>query len=683
MPAILSRTAALIAMLLPLCAGLAADVQRDFSVVLVGNSAGTMTLRQASDEAVTIAWEFNDRGRGPDVTAAWTLDEAGRPAALTISGVDYMKAGVEESLETVDGILCWTSAADSGRSAEPGFYVSLDGPPGELWLLARALIGDEDQVLPLLPDGEARLERVGTHTFDGGLELEQVEIHGLGFEPQTVWLDEQGELFAVISGWLGVIRESHESRVPALNEIQDERRRHRFRALAERSRTIPRQQVLIDNARIFDVASGTVARANAVVVEGATISAVLQPGDARPDGATTVDARGRTLLPGLWDMHTHLGLADGPLHLAAGVTTVRDLANDHDQLMSFIEAVDNGDMVGPHVLRAGFIDGTGPFAGPTKARVETLAEAKRWIDFYAVHGYRQIKIYSSIPVELVPDMAAYAHERGLRFSGHIPAGMWADQAVRAGFDEIQHVNMLFLSFYRDVVETRNTDRFIKVGERGADLVIDSAPFRELTRLLLDNDTVVDPTVAVFMDLFVHEPGRLAPSLRSAEGRLPPQVARANLKGGLAVPAGWEQRYRASAAKMLEVIGALHDAGVPLVAGTDGMAGFTLHAELGYYQQAGIPAPEILRLATLGSAEIMGLAGRVGRIAPGQRADLILVPGEPDRDIAAMEKVDWVMKNGEMVDPAELYRALSVQPASRQDALAPPRARLNAPSPRRS
>ena len=657
-----TRRALLIAWLITVPGAVWADEARTYSVLLVGNEAGTMTLDQSTDRA-TIEWAFNDRGRGPDIKAAWTLDEAGWPVSLTISGVDYMKATVGESLENKRGVRSWTSAADSGQSVTPGFYMSLDGPAGELWLLARALLREEDHALPLLPSGEARLERVGTHAFDNGLELQQVEIHGLGFEPEILWLDDEGALFAIVSGWLGVVLEGHEDLASRLNDIQDARRNARFRVIADSARTTPGEPVLIDNARIFDVASGTVLDANAVVVDGDDIAALLKPGDERPQGVMTVDAERRTLLPGLWDMHTHLDLGDGPLHLAAGITTVRDLANDHEQLMGIIDAIENGNVVGPHVLRAGFIDGTGPYAGPTKARVENLEQAIEWIDFYAAEGYQQIKIYSSVPVDLVADMAQHAHEFGLRFSGHIPAGMWADEAVLAGYDEIQHVNMIFLNFYRDIVETRNPDRFIKVAERGADLKTDSPPFREFTQLLLDHGTVVDPTVAVFMDLFVHEPGHLAPSLASAEGRLPPQVGRGNLKGGLPVPAGWEERYAASAAKMLEVIGVLHAAGVPLVAGTDGMAGFTLQAELKYYQRAGISAPDVLRMATLGSAEVMGLQERVGRIATGQRADLILVPGEPDRNIADIENVDWVMKNGEIIDPAALYRALSIRPGS--------------------
>ena len=649
-------------LLLVHAATIGAEERREYTIYLVGNEAGELVVERPANQQVAMSYSFNDRGRGPDIEASYRLNESGWPVSIAVSGVDYMKAPVTETLTVEDGAYVWRSAADAGRSAEPGFYQTLDGPPADLELLTRALLQDDDHRLPLLPNGEARLETVGTRTLPDGRQVRQVELHGLGFEPSPLWLTADDRLFALVSGWFTVIEDGEpQTVIETLKQAQDERQQARYRQLAEAAATDIDGAVLIDNARIFDVDAGAVVSANGLLIEDGRISALLEPGQLRPAAAHVVDAHGRTLLPGLWDMHTHLSPADGPLQLAAGVTTVRDLANDHDQLMVMIAAIESGDSVGPHVFRAGFIDGTGPFAGPTKARIETAEQAREWIERYADQGYHQIKIYSSIPTELVPMMAALAHEKGMRFSGHIPAGMWAEDAIRAGFDEIQHVNMLFLNFYKDIVETRNPDRFIKVAERGADLDPATAPFQQFVQLLKDHGTVVDPTVAVFMDLFVHQPGHLAPSLQTAEGRLPPTVRRGNLKGGLPVPEGWETRYQASAQRMLDVIGALYEAGVPLVAGTDGLAGFTLQSELAYYQQAGIPAPAILRLATLGSAEIMGVADEVGRIAPGQRADLILVDGRPDEDIAQINRVDWVMKAGQVIDPAVLYRSLSIQP----------------------
>ncbi len=631
-----------------------------YGVYLAGNAAGSMVIQRSLPSSARISFQFNDRGRGPDIAADYVLDESGLPVQIDVTGVDYFKAPVAETLRLNGGLRHWSSGADSGSTDRPGFYLTLDGPPGEIELLVNALDRSPAGQLDLFPVGSARLEAVATRGFDDGLSLRHVELHGLGFEPDPVWLDQNGRMFALISGWLSLVREGHEELVPVLRDIQKERRLARYAGLTKSATRLPDGPVLIDNARILDVAGGGTLQANGVVVRDGVIQSLLLPSDPRPGNVETVDAAGRSLMPGLWDMHTHIDLADGPLQLAAGVTTVRDLANDHEQLTQAIQAFETG--IGPHVFKAGIIDGAGPFAGPTRALVEDADDASRWIQFYADNGYHQIKIYSSTPTALVPAMAAQAHEAGLRVSGHVPAGMWAEDAVRAGFDEIQHINMVFLNFYKDIVETRNPDRFIKVAERGADLDPSLAPFQEFVRLLLERGTVVDPTVAVFMNLFMHESGQLAPSLQSAKGRLPPQVHRGNLKGGLNVPAGWAERYSASGDRILEVVKALHSAGVPIVAGTDGLAGFTLHAELKYYQQAGIDPMDILRLATLGSAEVMGVSDQVGRIAPGQRADLILVDGRPDQDIADMELVNWVMKQGRIIDTAAMYRFLSVVPA---------------------
>ncbi|MEM9304583.1 MAG: amidohydrolase family protein [Pseudomonadota bacterium] len=631
-----------------------------YDIMLVGNRAGEMVMEQATPDRATMTFSFNDRGRGPDISAEYRVNEAGLPVEVRITGVDYMKAEVEENVRFTDGVWEWQSAADAGSSAEPGFYTSLDGPPGETTLLIRALLADDDRTIPLLPQGEATLEIVGEHSFDDGVTVRLAELSGLGFEPFPVWLDENDGIFAVVSGWFGMVPVGRSDVMEVLQAAQDERRDARYRILGDAAVTPFDGPVVIDNARIIEVVDGKVLTANAVVVEDERIAAVLEPDEARPTGATVIDAGGRTLLPGLWDMHTHLSPGDGALHLAAGVTTVRDLANDHDQVMQVQKAWDSGEAPGPHVFRSGFIDGTGPFAGPTKARIQTAEQAAEWIDFYAEHGYSQVKIYSSIPIDLVEGMAERAHGHGMRFSGHVPAGMWAEDAVRAGYDEIQHINMIFLNFYKDIVETRNPDRFIKVAERGADLDPDSAPFQAFVQLLLENGTVVDPTVAIFMDLFAHVPGQLAPSLGTADGRLPPQVYRGNLKGGLPVPEGWKERYDASGQQMLKVIKALHDAGVPIVAGTDAMAGFVLQRELAYYQEAGIAPLDIIRLATFGSAKVMGVEHEVGQIAPGQRADLILIDGRPDEDIGEIGKVSWVMKAGEAVDPALLYQSMSIQ-----------------------
>jgi imidazolonepropionase-like amidohydrolase len=150
------------------------------------------------------------------------------------------------------------------------------------------------------------------------------------------------------------------------------------------------------------------------------------------------------------------------------------------------------------------------------------------------------------------------------------------------------------------------------------------------------------------------------------GRLPPQVRRGFLSGGLPVPEGPEHkkldaRHRGAFAKMLEFVKALYDAGITLVPGTDALAGFTLHRELELYVKAGIPAAEVLRIATLQSARVAGREKELGSITPGKLADMVLLDGDPTANISNVRRVRTVIKDGVVYDPAALYRALRIQP----------------------
>src|SRR6185437_2539799 len=184
----------------------------------------------------------------------------------------------------------------------------------------------------------------------------------------------------------------------------------------------PRGELVIRNARLFDPRDLSVTPATSVVVSGERIVRVGPDVDVKPNAkAEVIDAKGRFLMPGLWDNHQHFSDNDGALDLANGVTSARDMANDTDTFLERVARFDNGIELGPRVLKAGIIDGTGELAGPSKSLGDTAAPAIQDVDWYADHGYVQIKIYSSIKPALVPVIADHAHARGLRVSGHVPA----------------------------------------------------------------------------------------------------------------------------------------------------------------------------------------------------------------------------------------------------------------------
>src|SRR5262249_2959905 len=155
--------------------------------------------------------------------------------------------------------------------------------------------------------------------------------------------------------------------------------------------------------------------------------------------------------------------------------------------------------------------------------------------------------------------------------------------------------------------------------------------------------VLDPTVSVFEEMFTSRTGEVSPVLAPVADRLPPQVRRGALSGGLPVPDGMDKRYRDSFSKMLELVALLYREGIQIVAGTDGFAGFTLDRELENYVRAGIPAPVVLRIATLDAARVMHRDVQLGTVEPGKLADFILVDGDPTKSISDIRKVRTVVK----------------------------------------
>jgi len=418
---------------------------------------------------------------------------------------------------------------------------------------------------------------------------------------------------------------------------------------------------VIRNARLFDPLDLSITPGMSVLVRGDRIVRVAPDAEMKAaSDAEVIEAHDRFLMPGLWDCHQHFSDIDGPLDLANGVTSARDMANDTDTFLKRVARFDNGTELGPRVLKAGIIDGTGEFAGPTKMRVDTAEQAIKDVDWYADHGYVQIKIYSSVKPELVPIIADRAHARGLRVSGHVPAFMSARQFVEGGADEIQHINFIELNFlFPEVKETRNPDRFIKVAEHAREFTPDKPQVREFIAFLKQHHTVLDPTMSAFEGLFCGDPTVMMPGLEDIGKRFPPQVRRQLLSGALEVPKGQKDAYQESFPAMLHLLKALYDAGITIIPGTDNLAGYMLHHELELYVRAGIPAGEVLRMATLTPALVMGINKDRGVIAAGKLADMVIIDGDPTQNIRDINNIKTVIKGGQVYDPAAIEKALGI------------------------
>ena len=499
---------------------------------------------------------FNDRGRGPDVRATLVLDDSGAPRSFTATGHDYLKAPIDERLEEGGSKLAWRSEGERGDApAGSGWYAPLQSALASDAALVQSLLRAKDHRVKLLPAGEVWIEDDSRREIDiAGTKrrLRRVAIAGFGYQPGLTWLDEHDELFGYVSSWFSIVRAGAEPAIPTL--LADDQAWYAARAASLATKLAhrpPAAGLAITHARLYDSERRTVTPDATVVVVGDRIAAVGGPGTPVPPGARVIDARGRTLLPGLWDMHVHIGESDGILQLAAGVTTVRDLGNSIPDLTARIARFDEGKELGPRVLRAGLIDGPGPLAAPTGLLAATPDEANAAVKQLADAGYAQVKIYSSVAPALVPVIAAAAHARGLRVSGHIPTGMNAGEAVERGYDEIQHVNFLFLQFLAGPGDdTRTPLRFTRVAERGADLDLAGADVQRFLDLLVSHKTVLDPTLATFQAMFVSEPSDLDPILAPYADRLPAQILRGARGGGLPAPDGKRAQFRKSYEAML-------------------------------------------------------------------------------------------------------------------------------------
>jgi imidazolonepropionase-like amidohydrolase len=612
-------------------------------------------------------FEFNDRGRGPKIAATYVIGANGLPVRTDLTGNDYLKAPVDEHFAFEQGRSHWKSTSEDGASPGEGFYVSNNGPGAELALLVAALVKAKGGPLKLLPAGEARLERVTDVTLEDHqqkLHVTEFAVTGLSFDPQTVWLDDQYRLFGTPGKWFAVLREGWESKNQQLYELQKKAEDIRYERLAKELAQHPKHAVAIEHVRVFDSEQAAVREDQTVVIEGERIvQAGLAAAIQVPKDAERIDGSGKTLLPGLFDMHAHAQPLDGLLNIASGVTSVRDMGNDIEELGRLQGQWQSGRAIGPRVWKSGFIDGPGPFQAPTGLYVTTEEEARAAVNRYADLGYIQIKLYSSLKPELVPGIVKVAHQRGLRVSGHVPNGMIASQFVEQGADELQHINFIFLNFLASKVkDTRTPERFTAVGANAAKLDLDSKEVKDFIDLLLKHHTTVDVTMATFEGMFTGRPGKVSPDYAPVLSRLPAQVQRGAYSGGLPVTAENDQLYADSYGAMLRMTKRMYDAGIPILAGTDALAGLMLHRELELEVKAGIPAAKALQIATWNASKLLKQEKDLGSIGPGKLADLVLVEGNPAEKISDIRRCRVVVKNGVFYKSDAVYAAVGIKPA---------------------
>ncbi|MEO6541608.1 MAG: amidohydrolase family protein [Ferruginibacter sp.] len=636
--------------------------QRDtayYSVVYKGKIKGGQKIWQTVPREYHYDYQFNDRGRGDSMTTTVRTNESGLIISWDAKGLDYYKNPYTELFSIIGDSAVWlVNGIRKSQKFNNEIYAA-NGAPGINQLVISSLLKQPNKRMGTIPEGfvhaeEPLLRNITLHGKTAKLKLVPVYWEPSPV-PYYVWLTDDMHFFALVSGWSSTISKGYESWADSLFTIQEIASQGYYtKEIKNNSRPLSRRMILT-HANIFHPASATVEKDMVVVVvdgkiESVYASAVLKK-NVKAD--TIIDCKGKFLMPGLWDMHGHYGKEEGAVYLAGGVTHIRDMGNDKI-LQTYKKQIAANTLLGPDIsFQAGFIDREDPFQGPTGSIIKNLEEGIKAIDEYHQMGFKQIKLYSAIKPEWVAPMAKHAHSRGMKVSGHIPAFMTAEQAINAGYDEITHMNFIMLNFMGDTIDTRTPARFKKVGELGFKLDLQSQEVKDFISLMKRKHIVLDPTMNVWQGMFDEFTGDTANFLKPVAKWVPDSWLTYLSKQSSFGNEENKTAYRSSFSNMMHMMKKLYDNGIMLVAGTDGGAANGLHHELELYVQAGIPANQVLKIATWNAVVNCNLQDRYGAVKAGREADLILIDGDPIANISDIRRVELVIKNKRLYQPKQL------------------------------
>ena len=443
-----------------------------------------------------------------------------------------------------------------------------------------------------------------------------------------------------------------------------------------------RVDLLLRDATVVDVLDGTLHPHQAIAIRGDRIAAIVPLAQAaRYTAARTIDAAGKYAIPGLWDMHVHFGggeeLIDEnrnllPLHLAHGITAVRDAAGDlSPSVFEWRDATANGSLAGPRIFTSGpKIEGKDSI-WPGDQEVASEREIDDALD--RLQGWKAdfVKITnSSLSPELFMAAVREAERRGMRTSAHVPDSLTLEEVSAAGLDSVEHIGyMLKAGSPREKAIGQALERGeIDGGEAWErwNASFDPERAKAVYADMAEHGTAVTPTlngshVVAYLDQDDHRQDDylkyIGPGLQATYTW---RVERA-AKDDAAAIARRHERFERSAS----LLPLLQASGVTILAGTDAgflnsynYPGIGLHQELGLLVRHGLTPLQALQGATINGARFLGQDERYGSLAPGKAADVVLLDADPLADIAATSRIDTVVRQGKVYDRTQLDAMLA-------------------------
>jgi cytosine/adenosine deaminase-related metal-dependent hydrolase len=625
--------------------------------------------RDGDSLTARIDFKFTDRNAPVPLSTTFRSAKDLTPQLFEIKGRTARRVSIDETV-SIDGrtvhLRTRDKQTDAAAPSGPFFTIAGYAPTTMQMLMVRywATHGSPSE-LPTLPGGSLKIEPRGQDTIRVGAKdakLDRYTVEGLIWGRETLWFDSSRNLVAAITtdaefDNFEAIRDGYES---ALGDFVGRAAADNMSALGDISRGIPGSRssaLAIVGATLIDGTGSAPVLDSAVVIQNGRIKAVGPRSRTKiPKDANVIDAKGKFLLPGLWDMHAHFEQVEwGPIYLAAGVTTVRDCGNEFEFITAVRDAVAHNRGLGPRLLLAAEVDGTSAMAIGVH-RVDTPEQARQLTVRFHDAGFQQMKIYNSVKLEELKVIADEAHRLGMTVTGHVPQGLNAFQTIEAGQDQINHIQYVVDIMHAPFPEGMSSPDRMKAL---ADLDLDSPDAKRAASFLKDHHTVVDPTMAVY-ELITATTAKPPPSFEPGVAKIAPELAQPLTD--VEPPSGQSQIGDRVFRKEVAIVGLLHRAGIPIVAGTDqAVPGHSLHREIELYVQAGFTPMEAIQAATIVPARAMNLERDSGTVEQGKRGDVILISGDPLADIHNTRNVEYVITNGTMYHTAELWQAVGFKP----------------------
>jgi len=630
-------------------------------------------IKKDGDELqLSDSFHFNDRGQDVALRAFARLSKDLTPRSMEIHGDMARNTPIDDSILVERDKILVRQSENWGAFDRPDqfFGISTYAPIAlQMMLVRKWQAAGRPKKLQTFPAGMLTIEDRGADDFSlkgTKVTLERLSISDLAWGRETLWLNAQNQLIALITvdgeydHFEGIKPQYEEN----LGNFVERAAADEMAALAAISKDFRHDNsqgtLALVGATLIDGTGASALDDSSVLIQGGRIVSAGPRGKVKlPKEAQIVDLAGKTIVPGLWDMHAHFEQVEwGPVYLAAGVTTVRDCGNEFEFITAVRDAINSGRGVGPRLLLAGIVDGSGPLALGV-ARVDTPEQAREWVRRYHDAGFEQIKIYSSVKKENLEVVASEAHRLGMTVTGHVPEGMTGFDGVNAGMDHINHiVYVVGMMDPKSSGRGGGTDTQQRLAAlRSFDP--DSEQSRKALQFLKAHNTLVDPTLTVF-EMFMRTGKRAFESLEPGVGKVAPALA-TQLRNVGPGPAGAELG-EARFAVCLRAVAALHRAGIPIVVGTDQtVPGHSVHREMELYVEAGFTLMEALQSATVIPARAMRLDKEAGTIEPGKRADLVVLGANPLDNISNIRKTERVMQAGVFYDCASLWKSVDFQP----------------------